>query len=324
MTEHEVIIVGGGPAGSSAAWELVRSGVDCLILDRESFPREKLCAGWITPEVLDALAFEPEDYPYRFLTFETLRISLKGLSFGYRSPQHSIRRFEFDRWLLERSGAPVARHNVRHIRPEGDGFVLDDAYRCRYLIGAGGTRCPVFRELFRERYPRDRGLQVVTQELEFPCDAPGKDCYLYFFRRGLPGYGWYVPKENGFVNVGIGGVAEKLKSRGDDIKRHWRALVDDLMQSGHLDADPGEPGGYSYFLRPRATEPQLGNAFVVGDAAGLATRDMCEGIGPAVQSGLMAAATILGRDTFDLDRIEAHTLGQPLARRALDYVLTRR
>jgi flavin-dependent dehydrogenase len=133
-----------------------------------------------------------------------------------------------------------------------------------------------------------------------------------------------VPKENGFVNVGIGGVAEKLKSRGDDIKRHWRALVDDLMQSGHLDADPGEPGGYSYFLRPRATEPQLGNAFVVGDAAGLATRDMCEGIGPAVQSGLMAAATILGRDTFDLDRIEAHTLGQPLARRALDYVLTRR
>ncbi len=322
MIEHEVIVVGGGPAGSSAAWELVRNGVDCLVIDRETFPREKLCAGWITPEVLEALEFTPSDYPHRFLTFETLRISIRGLKLPYRSPQHSIRRYEFDRWLLERSGAPVATHNVRHVERDGDAFVLDGSFRCRYLVGAGGTRCPVYRDLFRAQHPRDKTLQVVTQELEFPFETPDRDCYLYFFHRGLAGYGWYVPKADGYVNVGIGGVADRLKARGDDIKRHWRGLIDDLLRRGLLDADPGEPGGYSYFLRSLHPEPRLGNAFVVGDAAGLATRDMCEGIGPAVESGLMAARAVLDREPFDLGGISAHTLGQPLARRALDRVLT--
>lgn len=322
MIDHEVIVVGGGPAGSSAAWELVRNSVDCLVIDRETFPREKLCAGWITPEVLTALEFSPDDYPHRFLTFETLRISIRGIRFPFRSAQHSIRRYEFDRWLLERSGATVANHNVRHVEPDGDGFVLDGTYRCRYLIGAGGTRCPVYRELFRAHHPREKGLQVVTQELEFPHETPDADCYLWFFHRGLPGYSWYVPKENGYVNVGIGGVADRLKARGDDIQRHWRGLIGDLCLRGLLDGDPGEPGGYSYFLRSLTPEPRRGNAFVVGDSAGLATRDMCEGIGPAVASGLMAARAVLGRDTFDLGRIAAHTLSQPLARRALDRILT--
>lgn len=321
MVEHEVIIVGGGPAGSSAAWELTRGGVDCLVMDREAFPREKLCAGWITPEVLEALEFGPADYPYRFLTFETLRISLRGLRLPYRSPQHSIRRYEFDRWLLERSGAPVTTHNVRHIERDGETFVLDGTYRCRHLIGAGGTRCPVYRELFRETYPRQKRLQVVTQELEFPCETPDNDCYLWFFHRGLPGYGWYVPKANGYVNVGIGGVAERLKDKQDDIRRHWRGLIDDLLRKGLLADDPGLPGGYSYFLRSQHCAPRQGNAFIVGDAAGLATRDMCEGIGPAVESGLMAARAVLGRGVFDLNRIATHTLGQPLARRALERVL---
>ena len=92
--------------------------------------------------------------------------------------------------------------------------------------------------------------------------------------------------------------------------------------SGLLLEDPGPPGGYSYFLRGRATRPRLGNAFLVGDAAGLATRDMCEGIGPAVASGLMVARTILGTGELDYRSIASHTLGQPLARRMLDYAFT--
>lgn len=322
MIEHEVIIIGGGPAGSSAAWELTRNGIDCLVLDRETFPREKLCAGWITPEVLADLEFEPADYPYRFLTFESLRISVKGVHFPFHSPQHSIRRFEFDRWLLERSGAPVATHNVRSIEERDDGYAIDDTYRARFLIGAGGTRCPVYRALFREAHPRAKGLQVVTQELEFEFDVPNRDCHLKFFGHGLPGYAWYVPKEKGYVNVGIGGVADKIKTGGTDIKAHWRMLIDDLIREGLLQEDPGEPGGYSYFLRANRVEPRRGNAFVVGDAAGLATRDMCEGIGPAVASGLMAARTIIRGDEFDLTRIPAHTLEQPIARRVLDYAFT--
>jgi len=316
MIERETLIVGGGPAGSSAAWALRSAGRECLVLDRERFPREKLCAGWITPEVLEDLAFTPADYPYRFLTYERLQVTVKRLRLPVPAPQHSIRRFEFDRWLLERSGAEVHQHKVRHIERVDDGFVVDGRYRCRYLLGAGGTRCPVFRELFREGAPRQKALQIVTQELEFPCAWQDPECRLWFLQNGLPGYSWYVPKADGYLNVGVGGFAQTLKDRGDDIKRHWRLLIDALLERGLLREDPGQPGGYSYYLRPPQDLPPLDGAWVIGDAAGLATRDMGEGIGPAVRSGLHAARTIADGVPYDLGDVAART---SLGRNCLRY-----
>ena len=64
MREIETIIVGGGPAGSSAARELVRAGRECLVLDRKPMPRLKLCAGWITPKVLTDLEIDQQSYPH--------------------------------------------------------------------------------------------------------------------------------------------------------------------------------------------------------------------------------------------------------------------
>src|SRR5213082_1917521 len=74
MRSCEVLIVGGGPAGSTAAWKLRRAGADVLVLDRERFPRLKLCAGWITPEVVRDLDMDLQAYPHRLLTFPRLRV----------------------------------------------------------------------------------------------------------------------------------------------------------------------------------------------------------------------------------------------------------
>ena len=126
MTQCDVIIVGGGPAGSSCAWQLRRRGVECLILDKAHFPRLKLCAGWITPEVVADLEMDPATYPYRFLTFDVTQIHLYGLTAKQRAPQHSIRRYEFDDWLLRRSGAPFVQHDVRRIERRGDRYVIDN------------------------------------------------------------------------------------------------------------------------------------------------------------------------------------------------------
>ncbi len=112
MRSAEVIVVGGGPAGSAAAQRLVRAGVDVLVLDRERFPRPKLCAGWITPEVLQDLALDPADYPHGFLSFRRLHFHLKALHLPVQALQHSIRRFEFDAWLLERSRRRTVQHTV--------------------------------------------------------------------------------------------------------------------------------------------------------------------------------------------------------------------
>jgi len=319
----DVVIVGGGPAGSTAAWKLKQAGADVLVLDKERFPRLKLCAGWITPDVVRDLAMSPADYPHRFLTFERLHAHVKGLHLRLPCVQHSIRRFEFDAWLLERSGAAFEQHMVRTVRRDvGGGYSIDDAYRGRYLIGAGGTRCPVYRTFFREANPRASELQTVTLEHEFAYEWQEPDCHLWFFEKGLPGYSWYVPKANGWLNVGVGGMAERIKRRGDDIKQHWARftamLGRRLARGAHC-----EPAGYSYYLRGGVDVGRVADAFVTGDAAGLATRDMCEGIGPAVRSGLSAAQAILGGSEYHLHDLTGASLGGGLASRLLDWAFTR-
>ena len=121
MIHSDVLIIGGGPAGSSAARRLKQGGADVLILDKELFPRLKLCAGWITPDVVKDLDMDIAAYPYRFLTFGRMHAYLRGVHLPLPCVQHSIRRFEFDAWLLERSGVRCVQHTVRHIEADPAG-----------------------------------------------------------------------------------------------------------------------------------------------------------------------------------------------------------
>ena len=322
MQTCDVLIVGGGPAGSAAARRLKLAGSDVLVLDKEDFPRLKLCAGWITPEVVSDLEMDIPSYPHRFLTFDRLHIHVKGLYVKVPCVQHSIRRVEFDAWLLKRSGAPVVKHTVRNIRLEDGWYIVDDAFRSRHLIGAGGTRCPVYRTFFREANPRAAELQTVTLEHEIPYDWKDGDCHLWFFDKGLPGYSWYVPKENGYLNVGVGGMAERLKRSGKDIRHHWShftGMLDRKLASGAQ----YDPTGYSYFLRGNVEVVRIGNAFITGDAAGLATRDMAEGIGPAIRSAHRAADAILQGTSYELDDVTGASLGGGFVTRMFDWAMTR-
>ncbi|HSY04760.1 MAG TPA: NAD(P)/FAD-dependent oxidoreductase [Steroidobacteraceae bacterium] len=319
MRTCDVLIVGGGPAGSTAAWQLRLAGADVLVLDRERFPRLKLCAGWITPEVVRELELDLASYPHRLLTFPRLRVHVGRLHLPVACVQHSIRRVEWDAWLLERSGAEVVQHNVRHIVPDGDGYLIDDAFRCRFLVGAGGTRCPVYRELFRELNPRASELQIVTLEQEIRYDWQDSDCHLWFFDHGLPGYSWYVPKERGWLNVGLGGIAERMKKGGQDLRAHWAHLAAQL-ERGLAPGAHYDPGGYSYYLRGRVEVVRRGNAFITGDAAGLATRDLGEGIGPAVRSGLRAARAIVAGEPYGLEDVTGLSVSS-IARSMLDRLV---
>lgn len=309
MISAEVIVVGGGPGGSAAAWRLRQLGVsDVLVLDREAFPRTKLCAGWITPEVVRDLEIEPGEYPGSWLRFERLRLHHGTLGLRQKAVQYSIRRFEFDAWLLRRSGARALQHYVREVRRDAGGYSIDGAFRARFVVGAGGTRCPVHRALFRPLAPRARELQAVTLEEEFRCEWSDPDCHLWFLEKGLPGYAWYVPKAGGWLNVGVGAIASRLQARGDDIRRHWDRLVAALERRGLVPRRDWDPGGYSYYLRADGAT-HIGDAFLVGDAAGLATRDLCEGIGPAVRSGLRAAESIAKGTPYDLHDVTRYSAG---------------
>jgi flavin-dependent dehydrogenase len=321
LRSADVIVVGGGPAGSAAAARLVQAGADVLVLDKQAFPRHKLCAGWITPEVVADVGLT-DAYPHGFMSFRRLHWHVSRFHLPLPCVQHSIRRFEFDQWLLERSGAKVATHVVRGIRIEKDHYVIDETFRCRHLVGAGGTSCPVRRSLFEAVTPRPRALQTVTLEMEFRCDWKDRDCHLWFFEHGLPGYSWYVPKATRWLNVGIGGMAARLKRRGDTIRRHWQLLAEKMRRQFGVEL-PDDPPGYSYYVRGPRVPMRLGNAFVIGDAAGLATRDLCEGIGPAIRSGRAAARAIVDGDQYDLASVPASSLGGGLVSRLMDWSFTR-
>lgn len=303
MRRTQVLIIGGGPAGAACAWRLRQRQVDCLVLDQHSFPRPKVCAGWITPEVVQDLALDPASYPHSFTTFRSFLISIRGLTFRLRTRQHAIRRVEFDDWLVRRSGAELIRHTVKEITAGPGGYTVDGEYAAKYLVGAGGTHCPVRRALFEPTQPRRRASLIVAMEEEFAYPFQDAGCRLWFLQDGLPGYAWYVPKAGGYVNAGVGGGSLALSERGDSLRRHWDLLVKKLDSLGLVRGHEYKPVGHSYYLRQPPRPPRIGNAFLVGDSAGLSTRDMGEGIGAAVRSGLLAADSITSGLEYNIGAI---------------------
>ena len=307
ISTTEVLIVGGGPAGSACAWRLKRAGVDCLILDQHVFPRFKPCAGWITPELVRDLEMDAGEYPYSFSTYTSFNISVRGINFKLRTKQHAIRRIEFDDWLLRYSSAPIKQQTVKMIERANGGYLVDGKYFGKFLIGAGGTHCPVYRTFFQQVCSRESGKLIVAQEEEFPYNFKDDRCYLWFLENKLPGYAWYVPKVNGYVNVGLGAVAETLKRNGYTLKEHWKHLIQKLKTLDLIKGHEFKPVGHAYYLRQRPLQVRLENAFIIGDAASLATLDMGEGIHPAIQSGILAADSIIHGSEYSLRSISKYS-----------------
>lgn len=306
----DVAVVGAGPGGTACARELARLGVRTVLLDKADFPRQKLCAGWITPDVMADLGFVQSEYPYGIIRFDRINFHINRVKIPVRTRQYSIRRYEFDHWLLQRVKTPFYCHTVRRIREENGGFEIDGRFRARYIIGAGGSNCPVYRRFFKKETPRREKSLIVTMEKEYRTGFQDLECHLWFFINNLPGYAWYVPKQNGYLNIGIGGKAYRMNKRGDSVQLHFQAFLDMLEQKGMIESRPEGVKGYAYHLRHPDIRTRIGNARIIGDAAGIATRDMGEGVGPAVKSGLLAARSIALNRSFTLASVNRFSLPQ--------------
>ncbi len=206
---YDAIIVGGGPAGSTCASILVKSGLKTLLLDRANFPRVKLCGGWLSTPFWDIIGISPSEYTPRLWKFNNIHIHLHGKKYTTRANGYFVRRYEFDDFLLKRSNVQtIEGYNVRQIEKDTEGYwVINNQFRAKYLIGAGGTHCPVARSLF----PKQENLQCGTQEKEFEgnpeeiaaCRAGEEGEPEILLHDDIKGYSWNVPKGQ-WLNVGTG------------------------------------------------------------------------------------------------------------------------
>jgi len=312
MYDCDVLIVGGGPAGSSCAWKLRNSGLRVAVLDRDVFPRDKVCGGWVTPEVFRALELSAEEYKkentlQEILGFRVGSIGDEPIEVAYRSPvSFGIRRREFDTYLLARCGAERFEGKaLEHLERSEGMWLVNSSIRARVLVGAGGHFCPVAKCM--GSHPNAE-VPVVAQEVEFQmtpdqmaaCQVKAEVPELYFCGDML-GYGWCFRKQN-LLNVGIGRLDKH------ELSTHATEFLRYLESSGRVCFDVPALKGHAYLLRgssPRRVADD--GVLLIGDAAGLAYPQSGEGILPAVESGLLAGEWIAAhRGRFGVSAAEAY------------------
>lgn len=306
MKRCDVLIVGGGPAGSTCATALVAAGLDVIVADKAEFPRDKVCAGWITPAVAEELTLDLADYA-RGRTLEPIRGFVVG-RMGDRMHLHrygepmsyGIRRCEFDDYLLRRSGARLELgKRITSIARRGRRWIVGEEFEADLLVGAGGHFCPVARALGGE----SDGARIAAEECEFAFRDDDGGCAIeagvpeLYFTRDLTGYGWAFRKEN-FLNIGlgvrVGSDSAAARSETPVLRRRVESFVRFLVEQGRIRKAPeARMVGHAYLLRPDSRRQSCGDGFLlVGDAAGLAYDRSGEGIRCAVESGILAARAI--------------------------------
>lgn len=289
-----------------------------MVMDRATFPRDKVCAGWITPPVVADLALDVEDYRQArtFQPFTGFRTGIIGeheeveTSYGH-AVSFGIRRCEFDDYLLRRSDARLTLGApIESIRRDGARWTINDRVKAAVLVAAGGHFCPVARWLNGPPSRDARGSVVVAQEAELAIEPADADAFTtapgvpeLYFCRDLKGYGWCVRKQQ-YLNVGFG----RLDHRS--LPRATAEFIAFLKATRKIPADRSwRWRGHAYAVNDDSTDRRVVDAgvLVVGDAAGLAYPLSGEGIRPAIESGLLAALTIIeAAGRYSRDRLEPY------------------
>ncbi len=298
--DFDVIVVGAGPSGTAAAFQLARSGYRVLMLDKASFPRVKPCGGGITIKALDLLPYSVGPVIER--ATRDLRMGIKR-SAGRREEVFSGNahicvftvRAEFDRFNFEKTlqqgvefqlAGALDRIDERtdHVALSFDGKTVT----ARYLIGADGANSTTRRLLDAGRYFH-RGFAIEGQVSY--ADLGMEPVPEFFFGIVRNGYGWLFPKRT-HVNVGIYTFDDNVPLS----KHQLRSYALDRVGTDRIFDIVGFPLGFG----GRNYAPNREKIVLAGDAAGFAEPLLGEGIHNAIKSGQAAAAAIIDADQRQL------------------------
>ncbi len=316
----DVLVVGAGPAGSSAAHHLAAAGLEVLLVDRAAFPREKVCGDGLTPRAAAALVrmgvdvTDPGFVPVRRV--RTYGSGLAAVEFDWPGgpfpPIGLMRpRIDLDQLLVERATAAGARFmpTTRAERPLVDGAAVsgatirreDGAVRqvsARFVLAADGASSRFAAHAGVRRIP---GAPVAVAARGYVRSSRSQEPVFEAFltlrdgRRYLPGYGWVFPAGDRTWNVGAflsppPGHAERIPTAAEALRRFLRTIPAEwgLGEEGLTGPIRSAPIPMGMNRRPLAVPGML----VVGDAAGMVNPFTGEGIGYALESGEWAAQLV--------------------------------
>lgn len=303
--DYDVIVVGGGPAGSATAICLASAGKEVLLIEKGSRNRYKPCGGvlpLVAPETVEDIVSAPIP--------NDVRADPSELGLYYVPPSgransgrvknysiHNIDRAAFDQWLrdlAEDAGAEV-RHDSRCIDIERDdqykvAVETDEGKsveRADYLIGADGVRSGV-RNKFFASIPVPK--MIVEQE-HWQATGDFEDCFYGFFRGDISiSYAYLIPKADSLI-IGLGAVPHQEPNVAQLLKQFREWLDNEFsFSSKKLVKKEAWSIPFGYFV------PGENNALLVGDAAGLCNPLSGEGIRLAVESAEAASNAILTED----------------------------
>jgi len=309
LTDTDVIIVGGGPSGSTAARRLAQAGISVTLLDKAVFPRQKPCAGAIRNEVSAALDFDISGVIQRKISGLAI-VSPSGIRVDCipedrSKPGHTIMREDFDHLLLkkaEEAGAVVQEQcKVVEVSQDSAGVTVktEDGreIRGRFLVGADGINSIVAKQLgFYERWSSDSAMVAIEIEAEVGAekvheicrDPTGYDADIFFLYFGdVPhGYTWCFPKKM-HLSLGICCRQDKAKNIRAAYQRWYERFADEHQIEPKIVSDSAA----RFPVRPSPTLMR-GRTLLVGDAAGFVDSFTGEGIPYAIRSGIAAAEAL--------------------------------
>ncbi len=290
---HDVIIVGAGPAGTSAALRAAELGLATVVLEKQVFPRPKPCAAGLTARALRWLGPEVEAVIHdRVETVDLLLApDLKIAWAGGGVVLATTSRRELDSLLARRAEEAGARiefgNQVESIVADDEGVAVRAAggiHRARYLIAADGIEGPIRRAFGMPRLAVTGAIYVHAFPPSPDDLTPHRGRAVFDFTRRRRGYGWLFPKRD-HLNVGIYGRASGKGSSRDELTS--------LLES--LDLATWRIEGPFASLSPCRTSMRdlaRGPCLFAGDAGGLANPITGEGISHALASGRIAAESV--------------------------------
>jgi geranylgeranyl reductase family protein len=323
MPDHDVLVVGGGPAGASCAYWLAEAGHDVLLLEKKRYPREKTCGDGLTPRSVRQLHdMGLADDLAEFHRFDGLRSIAFGRTLELAWPTHPdfpsfgyvVTRKDLDHLVAERAvkaGAtlwqeaeatsPLLDNGLVRgatVKVKDNGGAVMQRVRARYVVVADGGNSRFGRAIgtSRERsYPLGMAIRGYYESPRH--DEPWIESHLDIRDKAgnvLPGYGWIFPVGDGRVNVGIGLLSTFNQWKAVNTSHLMDSFVEYAPESWGLSPETscGAPTGGKLPMA-LSVGPHAGPTWLVaGDAGGSINPFNGEGIAYAYETGRMAADAV--------------------------------